>query len=69
MNTDKMFIMMFIVLIISAFGAMAFNDYQTNKSGIEYAKAGLEQCTSDNHSGTIWVKDCEKYLRTKKELK
>lgn len=58
------------IMFVSIFGSMAIGDYTKEKASIEKAKAGLEECPVDPESisnQTIWVKDCNSYMKTVKE--
>ena len=47
-------------------GTLSVGIYLYEKQGVEYAKAGLEQCKY-NKNETIWVKDCNSYIKSKIE--
>lgn len=47
-------------------GTLSVGIYLYEKQSIEYAKAGLEQCNYSRNQ-TIWVKDCNSYIKSKIE--
>lgn len=52
------------IIVMSAMFALSVESYSEEKTAIENAKAGLEQCPnyrSMNSSATIWVRDCKEF--------
>lgn len=56
------------VTMIMLFGGMTLEKYSNNKSSIEKAKSGLEECPiKPGNFQTIWVKSCKEYSEISKD--
>jgi len=63
---DKYFAMIMMVIIFTSGASIVGYRYIDNKDNKVMADSGLEQCPAVPtwmNSGTIWVKDCEKYMK------
>jgi len=69
MNLREMVASIFLIIVIIA-GIIAIN-YMELKENKEMALTGLEQCPINPtwvSKGTIWVKDCNKYMKSWEEV-
>lgn len=62
LNEGTIFCAIIVVLILAFCYVYTVN----SKNGIEYAKAGLEECQYRGYKA-IWVKSCTEYLNAKKD--
>ena len=68
----KWFAIMMGVLFSAMFFASAVESFSKDRLSIEAAKAGLEQCPMDPdgiNSLTVWVKDCNAYIKEMRSKK
>jgi len=64
---DKQFMLVIIVAMVLVFSGIMTSEYLSSKDNKVMADSGLEQCPAVPtwmNSGKIWVKDCEKYMKT-----
>ena len=64
---DKYFAMLIIAVVFMSGMSVLGYRYIDNKDNKVMADSGLEQCPAVPtwmNSGKIWVKDCEKYMKT-----
>ena len=69
-KVEKLGIIGVSLFMVTLVVSIAIYSLQEDTTGVELAKAGLEQCkTADVRSSqAIWVKDCALYLKTLKEI-
>jgi len=61
----------FSLMVIGISATMSIDNFYEEQAAVQKAKAGLEECPLDPGSmnrQTIWIKDCEAYIKTIKKV-
>lgn len=62
---NKTLIICCTIVVISVMCAMVYSEQNTFDIEKEFVKSGLEQCRSGSLEPTLWVKNCQDYIKAR----